>query len=150
MRASLAALRPVLDNLIDALERKQRPVLALVPGLAAPLPARARLAWPRRRRGRVLGGRKRGVARAAIEALLELVDAGLEPPGGLDQLADPHQQRDRRLPVAVEDRLCLRPLHTSSVRPPEPGPFLLENHKILCLRRPDCDPFQRASADQGR
>src|SRR4030095_5347908 len=113
MRASLAALRPVLDNLIDALERKQRPVLALVPGLAAALPAPARPAWPGAGRGGVLG-----------------------PPVGLDHLADPHQQRDRRLPVAVEDRLCLRPLHTSSVRPPEPGPFLLENHKILCLRRP--------------
>jgi hypothetical protein len=41
MRAGVAALWPVLDNLIDALERKQRPAAALVPGLAAPLPARA-------------------------------------------------------------------------------------------------------------
>lgn len=44
MRAGLAALRPVLDDLIDALERKQRPVPAFVPGLAASPSARAWLA----------------------------------------------------------------------------------------------------------
>ena len=43
MRARLAALRPVLDHLVHLLERKQRPALALVPGLAALRSARA---WP--------------------------------------------------------------------------------------------------------
>ena len=91
--------------------------------------ARTRLPRARRRRGRILRGRKRGVARVAVEPLLELGDAGLEPPVRLDQLADPQQQRNRRLPIAAQDRLCLGTLHNDRLRRPQTGPFLVENHK---------------------
>src|ERR671919_1969168 len=80
VRTRAATLGPVLDDLVDVLERQQRAMAALVPGLAATLAARAWLAWPRRRRGRILRGRQRRVARAAIEPLLKLADASLEPP----------------------------------------------------------------------
>jgi hypothetical protein len=83
-----------------------------VSGLAAPLPAGRRLTWSRRCRGRIVQGRKRRLTRAAIEPPLQLGDAGVQPPVRLDQLTDPHQQGDRPLPVAVEDRLRLGPLHT--------------------------------------
>ena len=124
MRAGLTALRPVLDDLVDALERKQRPACALVPGLAAPPAPRGWFGRARRRRRRILRGRQRGVARAAVEALLELADARLEPPVRLDQLAHPHEQDDRRLPLAVENRLRLGTLHADPVRRPERGPCL--------------------------
>lgn len=124
VRAGSATLGPAVDDLVHPLERKQRPAPALVSGLAALRSARARPARPRRCRGRILGGRKRGVARAPGEAPLELGDTGLQASVRLDQLADPHQQRDRRLPVAVEDRLCLGPLHTDPVRRPKRGPCL--------------------------
>jgi hypothetical protein len=44
--------------------------------------------------------------------LLKLADPSLEPPVRLDQLVNPQQQRDRRLPITVEDRLRLGTLHT--------------------------------------
>src|SRR6266511_4788743 len=99
VRAGPAALRPVLDNLVHPLERKQRPVLAFMPGLAAPLATGAWPAGPRRRRRRILRRRQRRVARTALEPPLELSDSRLEPPIRLDKLSDPHQQRDRRLPL---------------------------------------------------
>src|SRR5919108_1124999 len=129
VRAHAAPLGPMLDALVDLRGRKQPPVPALVPGLASPLAAGAWPAWPRRCRGRILRGRQRRVARAATEPPLKLGDASLQPPVRLDELADPHQQRHRRLPVAVEDRLRLGPLHAGRVRRAEPGPFLLQNHK---------------------
>jgi hypothetical protein len=97
VRAGRAAVRPVLDQRIHPFERKQRAVLTLVPRLAAPPSARARLPRARWRRRRVLGGRQRRVVRAAVEAPLKLGDPALKPPVGLDQLPDPHQQGDRRL-----------------------------------------------------
>src|SRR5213593_2629906 len=114
-RACLTALRPVLDQLVHLLERKQRPVPAFVTGLAAARSARPRLTRARWRRGRIPPGRKRGVARAPVEPLLKLADTGLEPPVRLDQLTDPHQQADRRLPVTVENRLRLGTLHDTHV-----------------------------------
>src|SRR5439155_26291362 len=107
VRACLTALRPVLDQLVHLLERKQRPVPAFVTGLAAARSARPRLTRARWRRGRILRGRKRGVARSPVEPLLELADAGLEPPVRLNQLTDAHQERNRSLPVAIENRLRL-------------------------------------------
>jgi len=47
------------------------------------------------------------------EPLLQLGDPDLEPPVRLDQLADPQQQRDRRLPIAIENRVRLGPLHNT-------------------------------------
>jgi len=124
MRAGPAALRPVLYDLIDARERQPRPALALVPGLAAGRTPARRLLRARRRRGRILRGRKRRGTRTPGQPLLELGDAGLEPPVRLDQLPDLHQQRDRGFPLAVEDRLRLGTLHTEPVRRPQRGPCL--------------------------
>src|SRR6266511_2956974 len=122
VRAGPAALRPVLNNLVHPLERKQRPVLAFMPGLAAPLATGAWPAGPRRRRRRILRRRQRRVARTALEPPLELSDSRLEPPIRLDKLSDPHQQRDRRLPITIEDRLRLRPLHPTQLRRDTTGP----------------------------
>src|SRR6266545_341911 len=136
VRAGPAALRPVLDNLVHPLERKQRPVLAFMPGLAAPLATGAWPAGPRRRRRRILRRRQRRVARTA-----------LEPPIRLDKLSDPHQQRDRRLPITIEDRLRLRPLHPTQLRRDTTGPCTgaerlpvlfshLRTRTQFCPRRP--------------
>src|SRR5450756_467228 len=117
-----ATTRPVLDDLIDAFKRKQETARALVAGLATPLSARGRLARPRWRRGRIGRGWQRGVARASAQALLELCDAGLQPSVRLDQLIDSHQQGERRLPVAVENRLRLGTFHSARVRRTREGP----------------------------
>src|SRR5450759_2089619 len=119
--------RPLLalecvDELIDALERKQGTASTLVAGLGAPLSARAWPARSRRCRGRIGRGRQRGVARASVETLFELCDAGLQPSVRLDQLIDSHQQGERRLPVAVEYRLRLGTFHTARVRRTQEGP----------------------------
>ncbi len=117
-----AACRPMLNHLTHPLQRKQPPAPALMPGLAAaPAPAR-RLPRPRRRRRRILGGRQRRIARAPVETPLQLGDAGLQPPIRLDQLANPHQQRDRRLPITVENPLRLSPLHTPQFATPKRVP----------------------------
>ncbi len=123
-RARLAALRPMLDQLVHLLEWEQRPVAARMPGLAAGLSARGWFLRARRRGGRILRGRQRGVLGVALEALLELGDAGLEPPVCLDQLAHPQQEGDRQLPLAVENRLRLGTLHARPIRRPERGPCL--------------------------
>jgi hypothetical protein len=112
----------MLDHLVYPLGREQPSVPAFVPGLAAALAAGNRPAWPRRRRGRILRGRQRRVARTPIEPPLELADPCFQPPVRLDQLADPHQQRNRRLPITIQDRLRLGPLHTGQIRRPEAGP----------------------------
>ena len=113
---------PVVDELIDALKRKQGTAPALVAELAPTLSARAWLVRSRRRRGRIGRGWQRGVARTPVEALLELCQAGLQPPVRLKQLIDSHEQGERRLPVAIEDRLCLGPLHTGRVRRVQESP----------------------------
>src|SRR6266508_1744593 len=123
----------MLDDLVDLLGRKQPPVPALVPRLAAPTSTRALPARTRRRRGRVLRRRQRRVPRAAVQPPLKLGHPRLEPLVRLDQLPDPQQQRNRRLPVTIEDRLRLGPFHTTRIRRPETGPFLLENNKHLCF-----------------
>src|SRR6266545_3427533 len=133
VRAGPAALRPVLDNLVHPLERKQRPVLAFMPGLAAPLATGAWPAGPRRRRRRILRRRQRRVARTALEPPLELSDSRLEPPIRLDKLSDPHQQRDRRLPITIEDRLRLRPLHPTQLRRDTTGPCTGAERLLLSL-----------------
>src|SRR5438128_8951375 len=59
VRAHLAALWPMLDDLVDLLGRKQPPVLALMPGLAAPPPTRPLRARTRPRRRSAPRGRQR-------------------------------------------------------------------------------------------
>ena len=87
-----------------------------------PLAAGARPARPRRCRRWILRRRQRRVAQGGSDSAAQLADPRLQPLVRLDQLADPQQQRDRRLPIAVEDRLRLGPLHAAQVRCPEVGP----------------------------
>ena len=54
VRTGLATLRPMLDDLVDLLRRKQPPVLAFVPGLTAPASTRVLPTRTRRRRPRIL------------------------------------------------------------------------------------------------
>jgi hypothetical protein len=122
VRARAAALRPMLDDLVDLLGRKQPPMPALMPRLAAPTPPRPLPTRTRRRRRRILRRRQRRVPRTALEPPLELGHPRLQPLVRLHQRPDPDQQRDRRLPVAVQDRLRLGPLHTGRIRRQTPGP----------------------------
>src|SRR6266511_1244357 len=121
-RARAAPPRPMLDDLVHPLGRKQASVPPFVTGLAAARPAGSRPGRSRRRRRRVLRRRQRRVPRAPLQPPLELCHPSLEPLVRLDQLADPNQQRDRRLPVAVEDRLRLGPLHRTQLRRASTGP----------------------------
>jgi hypothetical protein len=104
--ARAAQPRPMLDDLLHPLMREQPSVPALVPGLPAARPAGTRPARPRRRRRRILRRRQRRVPRAPLQPPLKLSHPRLEPLVRLDQLADSEQQRDRRLPITVEDRFA--------------------------------------------
>ena len=121
-RARATPRGPMLDHLVDLLGREQPSVPAFVSGLAAALAAGARPTRPRRCRGRILRGRQRRVARTAAQPPLELRHPRLEPLIRLNQLADPQKQRDRRLPIAIEDRLRLGPLHATQLRRNTAGP----------------------------
>jgi len=102
----------------NPLERKQPPVLALMPRLTTTPPTRSRPARTRRHRRRILGRRQRRVPRTPVQPPLKLDHPSLEPLVRLDQLAHPQQQRDRRLPITVKDRPSLSPLHTSTFAAP--------------------------------
>ena len=103
----------MIDEPVDPLRRKQPPVLALMPGLAAPPPTRSLPSRTRRRRRRILRRRQRRVPRAPVQPPLELGYPSLQPLVRLDQLTDPQQQRDSRLTITIKDRLSLSPLHSS-------------------------------------
>src|SRR5450756_1650740 len=120
--AAAAASGPVVYELVERLYRCQPTTASRMARLGAGSPARGRLMRSRWCRGRILRGRQRGVARVSLEALLELCDAGLQPSVRLDQLIDSHQQGERRLPVAVENRLRLGTFHSPRVRRTQEGP----------------------------
>jgi hypothetical protein len=113
----------MLDDLVYPFEREQPSVPALMPGLAAPRPTGARPTWPRRRRGRILRGRQRRVARTPAQPPLELGHASLQPLirldqplVRLDQRVELKQQPDSRRAITIQDRLRLGTLHTTQVR----------------------------------
>jgi hypothetical protein len=138
VRARAAALGPVLDDLVDQLGWEQPSVPTLVTWLAATSPTRALPARPRRRRGRILRGRQRRVARAAVQPPLELGHPRLEPLVCLEQLTHAQQQRDSRLTVTIEDRLGLGSLHTTTfvagTEVPSPGERLRKSPalRVFC------------------
>src|SRR5919197_3398993 len=99
VRTRAAAPRPMVDDLIDLLGRKQPSVPALVPGLTTTPPTRPLPARTRRRRRRILRRRKRRVPRTPVQPPLELGHPALEPLVRLDQFAQPQQQRDSRFTI---------------------------------------------------
>jgi len=120
-RARAAAVRPMLNELVHPLWRKQPSVSALVPVLAASLPTRPLPARTTRSRRRILRRRKRRVARTPIQTTLKLGNPSLEPfirlnqtPIRIRQLLEPQQQANSRLTIAIKDRLRLGPLHAKS------------------------------------
>lgn len=107
----------MLNDLVNLLGRKQPSVPALVSRLTTTPSTRSLPARTRRRRRRILRRRQRGVSRAPLQPPLELADPHLEPPVRVDQLANPHKHSDRRLPITVQNRLRLGPLHTTEFAP---------------------------------
>ena len=106
---AVAALRPVLDYLIDRREGQKLPAVTIVPRLRARPAPRRILAPLRRRPRRVRTRRTRRVTRAPAQLALKLLHPRL-------QLLDPaiHRQQnlDYSLTPRVIDRLRLRALHT--------------------------------------
>src|SRR5450830_1994327 len=125
--AAGAALGPVVDELVDRLDRCQPTTASRMARLGAGPPARGRLTRPRWRRGWILAGGQRGVARVALEALFKIGNADLKPPVRLAQLGDlsPEQSvlrrelqehSDDRLTSLLIDRLSLGAFHAQRVR----------------------------------
>src|SRR5919198_6675826 len=72
--AAATALRPVIDDLAHALDRKQRPPVAGMSWLRAPPPPRAARPAPLPKPGWVVARRQRGVTGVTLQPLLELLD----------------------------------------------------------------------------
>ena len=128
-----ATIGPVVDQLVDRLDRRQ-------PAAATPTARQGPLRSPRRvgplalgRPGRVLAGRRRGVTRVALEPALELGDPlvlaghplgqplhllGQTPVLGGD--LDEHPHHDLAAPVV--DRPRLAALHAHRIRRGAPHP----------------------------
>jgi hypothetical protein len=79
VRATLATLGPMLNDLVDLLGRNKPPVATLVPLLAAALPTRPLPTRPWRRRRRILRRRQRRVPRTPIQTTLKLRHPILKP-----------------------------------------------------------------------
>src|SRR5665647_1495471 len=96
--AAAAASGPVVDELVERLYRCQPTTASRMARLGAGPPARGRLTRPRWRRGWILAGGQRGVARVAVAALFKVGNADLKPPVRLAQLGDlsPEQSVLRR------------------------------------------------------
>src|SRR6266498_651435 len=120
------APRPVLDNLGHSFDRKQRPPMPDVTGLAALLPSRPARPAPLPQPGRIMARRRRRITRVAFQPLLELLDT-------LRQLRElrvlrlqprrqPEQRIDHRLAPLRVDRLRLQTLHTRSFATPKRVP----------------------------
>ena len=125
--AAGAVRGPVLNLLVDGLQRRQLTAVACVARLgAAPAPRGRSL--PALRRGRwILAGGQRGVARVAVEAPLQLGDALLLLGEAFAQLGDlsPEQRvlggeleehSDDRLTSLLIDRLGLGAFHGQKLR----------------------------------
>src|SRR5450830_189605 len=125
--AAGAALGPVVDELVDRLDRCQPTTASRMARLGAGPPARGRLTRPRWRRGWILAGGQRGVARVAVAALFKVGNADLKPPVRLAQFGDlsPEQSvlrrelqehSDDRFTSLLIDRLSLGAFHAQGLR----------------------------------
>src|SRR5665648_362454 len=125
--AAAAAGGPVVEKLVERLDRRQMTTASRMARLgAAPAPRGSSL--PALRRGRrILAGRQRGVARVAVQAPLKLGDALLLLGEALAQLGDltPEQSvlggefeehSDDRFTSLLIDRLSLGALHAQGLR----------------------------------
>src|SRR5215211_6295894 len=111
------------------------------------------------RPGRVPARRRRGIARVAAKAALELrnplVLAGhalAKPP---DLLIHPQQHRDHDLATLPEDRLRLGPLHTTRIRrpsvmSPQPTERLPERDRLRLERDPGKGPARTGATTPPR
>ena len=127
--AAPAAVRIVVDELVNLVLRRQRTTGALMPGLAAstpPLPIpreqllrlRPRLRPPLLTRlRRIVRGRLRTSSRALPRPLLKTPDPFLQQPSlrgqPLYRRGQLENHLDTTIPPRVIDRLGLRPLHTT-------------------------------------
>ena len=125
--AAAAAGGPVVEKLVERLDRRQMTTVSRMARLgAAPAPRGSSL--PALRRGRrILAGGQRGVARVAVQAPLKLGDAFVLLGQALAQLSDltPKQgvlrrelqeHGDDRLASLLVDRLRLGALHAQGLR----------------------------------
>src|SRR5450759_3724892 len=140
--AGSAARGPVGDQLSERLDRPQRTTASRRARLGAGPPARSRLTRPRWRRGWILAGGQRGVARVSVEARFKVGKADLKPPVRLAQLGDlsPEQSvlrreleehSDDRLTSLLIDRLSLGAFHAHRVRGAEVGACLCALGRLL-------------------
>src|ERR1039457_651351 len=120
---AVAAIRPMINDLIDRPRRQQRTALALMPRLATLTATRRVLAAPRRRTRRIRARRLGTVARASVQAPLKLRDPLALPRDPLRKLLDlaihPQQHLNHDIAARVIDRLRLNPIHTPAFDTPE-------------------------------
>src|SRR5450830_1298306 len=125
--AAGAALGPVVEELIERRDRRQMTTASRMARLGAGPPARGRLTRPRWRRGWILAGGQRGVARVSVAALFKVGNADLKPPVHRAQLGDlsPEQSvlrreleehSDDRFRSLLIDRLSLGAFHAQGLR----------------------------------
>ena len=118
--AAGAALGPMVDDLLNCLDRGQSPTVAFMTPLGSRVATRRRRPLARRRAGRILAGWQRGVARVAVQAPLKPGDALLllaQPLVKLGNLCRERQERsDYRLASLLIDRLRLGALHAHGIR----------------------------------
>ena len=114
--AAAAPVGPMLDDLVDALERLEPAAVAGMTRLPARLSPR-RLLLSLRRPRRILARRQRRVPRAPVQPPLELLHPSRQLRDlrvlGSDPLRQRHKHRDNRVATLLVDRLRLSPLHTT-------------------------------------
>ena len=140
--AAAAATGPVVDELVERRDRRQMTTASRMARLGAGPSARGRLTRPRWRRGRILAGWQRGVARVSVAALFKVGNADLKPPVRLAQLGDlsPEQSvlrrelqehSDDRFTSLLIDRLSLGAFHAQGLRGAEVGACLCALGRLL-------------------
>src|SRR5450759_1203719 len=116
--AVAAATGPVVDQLVERLDRRQATTASRMARLGASLAPRRSSSPARRRSGRILAGRRRGVAGVAVQAPLELGDALVLLGEALAQLGDLSPKAERSAPRAPGAQR--QSSQAPAQRPPQP------------------------------